>query len=194
MLDSENALVETEGPPRPRWGKSILPYGRISAKIAGKSESHPTRISAHQMNSSSSSSQTLMFLLLMFGTPLVAGIFLLFMAKRLRRAWAAALAAIAGTLCILAFLFYLIVGGPYLWALHLESKWQAAKPTTMAGLESNLSLYSKRDIAPAQSGWGQNHKLLPGERMTQYLLLWSAPLDVVYTSDNTIVAIYTSYE
>ena len=33
-----------------------------------------------------------------------------------------------------------------------------------------------------------------GERMIQYRLLYSAPLDVVYTSNNTIVAIYTSYE
>ena len=146
------------------------------------------------MNHSSTIQTTMLLLLLMLGVPLVAGILLLFLAPRLRRAWAATLAGIGGTLCILAFLFYLIVGGPYLWALHLESKWRPAKPTTMAGLESNLSLYSKRDIAPAQSGWGQNHKLLPGERMTQYLLLWSAPLDVVYTSDNTIVAIYTSYE
>lgn len=30
--------------------------------------------------------------------------------------------------------------------------------------------------------------------MTQYLLLWNAPLDVVYTSNDVIVAIYTSYE
>ena len=30
--------------------------------------------------------------------------------------------------------------------------------------------------------------------MTQYLLLWNAPLEVVYTSNNKIVAIYTSYE
>lgn len=135
-----------------------------------------------------------MLLLLMLGVPPAAGILLFFLARRLRRAWAATLAGIAGTLCILAFLFYLIVGGPYFWALHLESKWQPAKPATMAGLESHLSLYSKRDIAPARSDWGRNHKLLPGERMTQYLLLWSAPLDVVYTSDNLIVTIYTSYE
>jgi hypothetical protein len=96
-------------------------------------------------------------------------------------------------LSLLVFLFYLFAAGPYLWALQLESKWRPANPKTLAELESMLSIYTKRDISPEQSGWGSDHKLKSGERMIQYSLLGS-PLDVVYKSDNEIVAIYTSYE
>ena len=40
----------------------------------------------------------------------------------------------------------------------------------------------------------QTTDLKPGERMIQYMILYRAPLDVVYTTNDTIVAIYTSYE
>ncbi|MDB6068565.1 MAG: hypothetical protein JWR26_4773 [Pedosphaera sp.] len=83
---------------------------------------------------------------------------------------------------------------PYWWALHLETKIAAANPTTQAQLEAFLSLYTQREIQPSQSDWGHDYQLQPGERMTQYLLLYRAPLDVVYTSSNTIVAIFRSYE
>jgi hypothetical protein len=36
--------------------------------------------------------------------------------------------------------------------------------------------------------------LAPGERMVQYLLLWHAPLDVVYDRQDGIRMIFTSYE
>ena len=83
---------------------------------------------------------------------------------------------------------------PYFCALHLESKWSAAKPTTQAQLEACLSLYTQRNIQPSQSDWGHSYQLGPGERMTQYRLLYRAPLDVVYGGNDTIVVIYTSYE
>jgi len=50
------------------------------------------------------------------------------------------------------------------------------------------------NIQPSNSLWGHSYDLAPGERMTQYRLLYLAPLDVVYTSNDTIAAIYTSYE
>ncbi|HTJ00037.1 MAG TPA: hypothetical protein VL527_14240 [Dongiaceae bacterium] len=78
--------------------------------------------------------------------------------------------------------------------MHLEAKWTAAKPKTKAELEACLSLYSERQIQVAQSLWGRDYPLQPGERMVQYRLLYVEPLDVVYTRSNTIVAIYTSYE
>jgi len=95
---------------------------------------------------------------------------------------------------VLASIAFVVGYGPYVWASHLESKWHPANPKTRVELESFLSLYTKREIQPSQSDWGRSYKLQPGEHMIQYLLLWSAPLDVVYTSNDTIIAIYTSYE
>ena len=133
-----------------------------------------------------------MFLLVIVA-PLFAGIALLLFARRFKKEWAKVIAGISGSLSLLVFLFYLFAAGPYIWALHLESKWRPANPKTQAELESKLSLYTKRDILPVQSGWGRDHKLQSGERMTSYSLLGS-PLDVVFTRDDGIVAIYTSYE
>jgi hypothetical protein len=83
---------------------------------------------------------------------------------------------------------------PYFYACHLERSWSKAQPATRAELEKYLHLYSIRQISPSESGWGKNYKLGEGERMVQYLILWNAPLDVVYNKDNRIMAIYTSYE
>jgi hypothetical protein len=57
-----------------------------------------------------------------------------------------------------------------------------------------LSLYSMRQIQPAESCWGSRRQLASGETMIQYLILWHAPLDVVYDQGNRIQMIYTSYE
>jgi len=131
--------------------------------------------------------------LLVIVAPLVVGIALLILARRFRKDWAKVTAGIFGSLSLLIFLFYLLATGPYLWALHLEARWRPADPKTRAELESMLSLYTKSDILPEQSSWGRNHHLQSGERMTQYSLM-GVPLDVVYTSSDAIVAIYTSYE
>ncbi|MEK7949245.1 hypothetical protein [Luteolibacter soli] len=125
--------------------------------------------------------------------PLVIGIALLLTARRLKKYWAKILTGLAGSASLMAAAFYLFGMGPYVWALHLESKWRPANPQTKSDLEAKLSGYSTRDIPPAQSEWGHNHKLEPGERMTRYSLL-GAPLDVVFTPDDRIVTIYTSYE
>jgi hypothetical protein len=125
--------------------------------------------------------------------PLVVGIALLILARRFRKDWAKVAAGISGSLSLLIFLFYLFAAGPYLWALHLEAKWRPADPKTRAKLESMLSFYTKSDILPEQSSWGRDYHLESGERMTRYSLM-GAPLDVVYTSSDAIVAIYTSYE
>ena len=133
-----------------------------------------------------------MFLIVIVA-PLIAGIVLLILARRFRKDWAKITAGISGFLSLLIFLFYLFAAGPYLWALHLEARWRPADPKTRAELESMLSLYTKSDILPEQSSWGRDHHLQSGDRMTRYSLMGS-PLDVVYTSSDAIVAIYTSYE
>ena len=138
-------------------------------------------------------SEVLPMFLLVIVAPLVVGIALLLFARRFKKDWAKVISGISGSISLLVFLFYLFAIGPYLWALHLESKWRPANPETRAELESMLSLYTKRDILPEQSGWGRDHKLQSGERMTRYSLLGS-PLDVVFTSNDGTVAIYTSYE
>jgi len=133
-------------------------------------------------------------ILLVFVAPLLLGGLLVLAAFRLRRKWARVVSAVFGALFLVAFGFAVVSFAPYVWASHLESRWHPANPKTKAELESYLSLYSQHNIQPSQSDWGRSHQLQPGERMTQYLLLWSAPLDVVYSSNDVVVAIYTSYE
>jgi hypothetical protein len=133
-------------------------------------------------------------LFFMFILPLSLAMALLIAAFRLRRKWARITSGIVGLLFLLAFGISVVQFAPYAWALHLESKWTQAQPSTKAQLESLLSLYSQHDIQPTQSLWGHDHELHSGERMVQYLLLWREPLDVVYSTNDRIVAIYTSYE
>ncbi len=133
-------------------------------------------------------------IILIFCCPVIVGAILIGTAFRLRKTWGGLVAGGIGVLAILAFFASVISFGPYFWASYLESRWSPANPRTKSELESFLSLYSKREIQPSESDWGRNHKLKPGEHMTQYLLCWSQPLDVVYRSDDTIVTIYTSYE
>ena len=133
-------------------------------------------------------------ILVLFVLPIGLGVASFAVARLLRRRWARITVRVFGSILILAFLGAVAEIAPYLWALHLEDKWHAASPKTKAQLESCLSLYSEREIQTSQSMWGHDYRLQPGERMVQYRLLYSAPLDVVYTSTNTIVAIYTSYE
>ena len=133
-------------------------------------------------------------ILIVFVTPPLIGCTLVVAAFRLRRKWTRLTSGVFGSVFLIAFCIAVISFAPYLWASLLESKWYPANPKTKAELESYLSLYAQHDIQPLHSDWGRNHQLKPGERMTQYLLLWSAPLDVVYSSNDMIVAIYTSYE
>jgi len=126
--------------------------------------------------------------------PLVVGVVLLVAAFRSQRIWVKVVSLLSGIVFLATFAVVGIAIGSYLWALHLESRWYPANPKTQTELESYLSLYSVHDIQPAESEWGLDHKLQPGERMTRYLLLWAAPLDVVYTTNNAVVTIYTSYE
>lgn len=115
-------------------------------------------------------------------------------ACKFRRKWVRIASRVIGTALLFGFLAWTAEMVPYLWALHLEARWQPADPKTKEQLESFLSLYSEREIQVSKSMWGRNHQLQTGERMVQYRLLYRAPLDVVYTRSNTIVAIYTSYE
>ncbi len=104
------------------------------------------------------------------------------------------------TVCSILTLIFLLLAvfsfavTPYFYACHLENKWSKAQPTTRAELEKYLHLYSIRQISPSESNWGKDYKLGEGEKMVQYLILWNAPLDVVYNRGNHIMAIYTSYE
>lgn len=142
----------------------------------------------------SSSSASWLLLLIVFVAPLLLGGALVVAAFRSRRRWARVTSGLVGALFLTGFGFAVFSFAPYVWACHLESQWQPASPKTKTELESYLSFYSHRDVQPSRSGWGRSHQLRAGERMTQYRLLWSAPLDVVYSSDDVIVAIYTSYE
>jgi hypothetical protein len=133
-------------------------------------------------------------LTLCLGLPLLLAGILLIAAFRLRRRKIRLISGVLGALLLTVVTATSISIAPYLWAIHLEAQWTAANPKTKIELESHLSLYSQRSINPSQSAWGRNYQLQPGERMTQYLLLWNAPLDVVYSPDDKIIQIYTSYE
>jgi hypothetical protein len=102
-------------------------------------------------------------------------------------------------LAVLSVILFIVVlaasGIPgCLWAGYLESKWDPAKPRTRAELEQHLFLYSVRSIAPSESLRGRSYRLNPNESMVQYLILWSAPLDVVYDDGGQIQRIFTSYK
>ena len=105
---------------------------------------------------------------------------------------------IATAIALIAAVIWLTATGTtaYLYALHLESKWNKAEPKTKADLEKYLHCYSLREIQPKESMWGNGYNLKDGERMMQYGILWNkkCPLDVVYDKDDNISAIYTSYE
>jgi len=93
------------------------------------------------------------------------------------------------------FLVYLIATVvPYLYAVHLESKWRPANPQTRAELERHLHLYSTKRIEPRDSMWGNCYELHPNEQMIQYSIMWCEPLDVVYDDQGRIQMIFTSYE
>ena len=133
-----------------------------------------------------------MFLFLVIA-PTIVGIAMILVTRRTSKTWAQITAGSFGVISFFVCVFYLVAMGPYMWALHLESKWRPANPQTMSDLESKLSGYTKTDVQPTQSAWGQGHKLGEGDRMTRYSLM-GAPLDVVYSPDDRIVAIYTTYE
>ncbi len=103
---------------------------------------------------------------------------------------------------IFAFIFILFIGigihlsgyPAYIYAGYLESKWVAASPQTQSDLEKVLNLYSKHSIDPKDSMWGYDYVLKNDEKMIQYLILWKAPLDVVYNRNDEIKRIFTSYE
>jgi len=132
--------------------------------------------------------------ILMFVLPLLLGVGGLVLARRFRPLWARILSRVFGAGLLAIFLFVLSVMTPYWWALHLESKWVPAHPKTRAELESHLSLYSQHEIPAAKSPWGKNRPIESGERIVEYDLLYLAPLDVIYTTNDTIAQIYTAYE
>ena len=84
--------------------------------------------------------------------------------------------------------------GPYFYARHLERQWKPAHPATKAEFERYLHFYFEDVVDRRTSPWGWDYVPKENERMVQYLLLWSAPLDVVYDDEDRIVRIYTSYE
>lgn len=125
--------------------------------------------------------------------PLVFGGFLLVLVRRPGKGRVTSIAGLSAGLALVVSLFLLLSGGTYLWALHLEGKWRAADPKTKADLESHLALYTARRISPAESAGNGLHPFQPDERMIRYSLL-GEPLDVVFRKDDTIAAIYTTYE
>ena len=92
------------------------------------------------------------------------------------------------------FLYVLADLTAYAYACHLESNWSKANSKTKVELEKYLNLYSEKVIDQKTSMWGHDHKMAANERMVQYLILWLAPLDVVYDDRDNVKTIYTSYE
>ena len=102
----------------------------------------------------STSSVNWLPILIVFVAPLLLGSILVIAAFRLRRKWARVTSGVLGSLFWIGFAFAMISFVPYVWALHLESKWHPASPKTKAEFESYLSLYSQHDIQTSQSDWG----------------------------------------
>lgn len=126
--------------------------------------------------------------------PLALGVGSLCVMPRIRNVWVQIPAFFLGVCSLLFFATQLITAGPYVWAVNLEEKWTEAKPKSREELESHLSLYTETVSESGFPGWGMNHEYEPGDYMVRYNILWNAPLDVVYTSDDLLVATYTTYE
>lgn len=139
-------------------------------------------------------SSMLLIIVLFLCLPLVVVLTTFYLARMVKSRWAKGGLMALGSGLTLWIVFFLVVNMPYLWALHLESKWMVAHPKTRTEMESHLSLYSMREIQPAQSGWGSKHVLLEGDQMIQYMLFWTQPLEVVYDKNDRMIASYTSYE
>lgn len=100
-------------------------------------------------------------------------------------------AALLPLVCL--FVFLAKEGGPYFYCLARESSWLAARTETE--LDGRMVVfYSKRQIIPAESMWGNRYQLRPGERMIQYLVLYKEPFDVVFDGQGHVVTAFTSYE
>ena len=81
----------------------------------------------------------------------------------------------------------------YVYCCFRHPSWQ--KATNERDLEGRLfAFYSKLPIDPANSYVGRDHVLQLGQRMTRYLIFDKEPLDVVYTADDAVVAVYPSYD
>lgn len=139
-------------------------------------------------------SVTIIPILLIFGVPALIAAALFAGAIAVKRRWAKWTLAGLGAVSVALLSVIIAQWGSYMWASHLEAKWFPAKPSTRAEMESYLSLYRAREIQPSASEWGHNHVLREGDKMVQYMILWNAPLEVVYDRDGKLLAYYTSYE
>lgn len=139
-------------------------------------------------------SVTIIPILLIFGVPALLAAALIAGAIAVNRRWAKWLLGGLGTLAAAFLALIVVLAAPYMWASYLEARWAPAKPSTRAEMESYLSLYRAREIQPSASDWGRNHVLREGDKMVQYMILWNAPLEVVYDRDDKLLAFYTSYE
>ena len=136
----------------------------------------------------------LLIIILFLCLPVVVAFATFYLTRLVKSGWAKGAFIVLGSGLTLWAAFFLAACLPYFWALHLESKWVPAHPKNRAEMESHLSLYSMREIQPAQSGWGSKHEMHEGDKMVQYMIFWSQPLEVVYDKGDRMIASYTSYE
>jgi len=139
-------------------------------------------------------SSLLLLIVIVLILPAALAFTLFYFARIAKAGWLKGGLTLLGMTLSIGVMFLLVNVVPYFWAGHLESKWTAAHPQSRTEMEFHLSLYSMREIHPAQSGWGSNHSMQPGDKMIQYLLFWTQPLEVVYDKDDQLIATYTSYE
>lgn len=82
----------------------------------------------------------------------------------------------------------------WMYASYLESKWQRTNPQTRTDLEKILHLYSVTSVDPSESEWGARPQPKKNEHILKYLILWDAPVYVVYDQEDAIVRIFPSYD
>ena len=130
----------------------------------------------------------------LYGLTFLIPLALFLIGRRVRRRWVRALLLSTSAVSAIWAGYLFLVAFSYGWALHLETEWRPANPTTRSQIEHCLSLYTVREIDPKDSMWGRDYVLRKGEKMIQYMIVWDSPLDVVYDEHESIMAIYTSYE
>lgn len=96
----------------------------------------------------------------------------------------------------LAVVLWLIGSGALSYlAAHLKyERLVAAKLASQAELERKLWFSSSQSIECSESAWTQSYSADSNRRCRRYLVLGSAPIDVVYDTKGGVVAILSSFE
>ena len=63
-----------------------------------------------------------------------------------------------------------------------------------ADVDKMFYMYTSEKIDINKSLWGKYYQLKRSEYCQQYLILWIEPIDIVYSWDHRVIAVFSSFE